>query len=272
MNSLYGLIGEKLGHSLSNKIHNNYFDLVKLDAYYHLFEVEPSNIYKVIFGLNYLGAMGVNVTIPYKCEVIRYLDEVSKEAQEIGAVNTIKFTKGRTIGYNTDYFGFKMLLERNKVVVKGKKIVILGSGGGADSVLQYLLDNLSQEIYIISRNLHETTLKYKSKDVIICNYKDLQKIENTDIIINCTPCGMYPNVDSSPVPGEIFENYNTAIDLVYNPVETLFLKDATKAGLVTLNGLYMLVAQAIAAQQIWNDTIIEPDIIDLIYNSIQITS
>lgn len=269
MNSLYGLIGNKLGHSLSKHIHNNIFELLKLDAYYHLFEVKPSDVQNALQGLNILEAVGINVTIPYKCDIMKYLDEVSKEASRIGAVNTIKFKNGKTIGYNTDYFGFKMMLEKNDVDVRNKKIVILGSGGGADSVLQYLIDNNSQELYIASRKIEETKLKYSSKGVIICNYNELKKLKNIDLIINCTPCGMYPNVNESPIDINTYSNYNAAIDLVYNPKETLFLKNASAYGLKTLNGLYMLVAQAITAEEIWNEIKIEEKVIDSIYNSMQ---
>jgi shikimate dehydrogenase len=269
VNSLYGLIGNKLGHSLSKGIHNSIFEVLKLDTFYHLFEVKPSDIHKVVIGLNCLGAVGVNVTIPYKCEIMKYLDGLSEEASKIGAVNTIKFDKGRAIGYNTDYFGFKMMLEKNGIDKKYNKIVILGSGGGADAVLQYFLDNNAEKIYVISRNLYETKLKYKHKDVIICDYEELLKIRDAEIIINCTPCGMYPRAEETPVDSSILENYKCAIDLIYNPVETLFLKNAAQDGLRTLNGLYMLVAQAVAAQEIWNNIKIDGIVIDTIYEALK---
>jgi shikimate dehydrogenase len=271
VNTLYGLIGSKLGHSLSKEIHRRIFEHLEIDAYYHLLEVEASNLHKVLFALNIVGTKGVNVTIPYKCEIMKYLDKVSEEAKNIGAINTVEFKNGVTTGYNTDYLGFGKMMNKFKVDVKNKNVVILGSGGAADAVLQYFIDNNSQEIYIISRNLYESKLKYKSKDVIISNYIDLQKIKKKDIIINCTPCGMYPNVNESPLDcaADIFKNYNTAIDLIYNPMETQFLKDARKSNLQTINGLYMLVAQAFAAQEIWQDRKLDTCIIDEIYEEMK---
>lgn len=268
MNDLFGLLGRKLGHSLSKYIHNEVFNLLGKDAFYHLFEIEPDSIDKVLIGLTAIGAVGVNITIPYKCDVVKYMDIISKEATDIGAVNTIKFENGKMIGFNTDYFGFKMLLEKYKIGYYGKNITILGNGGAADSVLQFFIDNNCKKINIVTRNLHEAKLKYKSKDVIICKYSELDEIKNTDIIVNCTPCGMYPNINDSPVPLEVFKNYQTAIDLIYNPTETLFLKYAKEQGLKSVNGLFMLVAQAIAAEEIWNNIKIEEEIINKIYESV----
>jgi shikimate dehydrogenase len=272
VNSLYGLVGNKLSHSLSMSIHNRIFNILKLEAYYHLFEVKPTELNKAILGLGSIGAVGINVTIPYKCEVIDYLEEVSEEAAKIGAVNTIKFVNGRTIGYNTDYFGFKSMIEKNGIDSKWKNVVILGNGGGADAVLQYFLDLGTKKIYVISRKLYETKLKYKNRNVIICSYEDLEKIKDAEIIINCTPCGMYPDVGVTPVRKSILSNFKCAIDLVYNPVETLFLRNASQCGLTTLNGLYMLVAQAVAAQHIWNDINIGTEVIDRIYEELKLAN
>lgn len=271
MNNLYGLIGSRLSHSLSKNIHSSVFEILGIDAYYHLFEVAPANIEQAVLGLNALGAVGINVTIPYKCDIMKYLDEISEEAKKIGAVNTVKFQKGRMIGYNTDYFGFKAMLEKNEIPVKGKKIVILGSGGAADAVLQYFMDDEVGEIYVISRKIQGTKLKYKQKDAIICNYDDIQILGKADIIVNCTPCGMYPSFDEFPMEMDVLKNFGTAIDLVYNPMETKFLKNATNYGLKTINGLYMLVAQGIASQEIWNNITIDSKVIEAIYDSMRNT-
>lgn len=268
VNDLYGLLGRKLGHSYSKFIHDNIFRTLSIDAYFHLFEVEEDNLENAILGLKALGASGVNVTIPYKRSVMQYLDDISEEAKKIGAVNTIKFMDGKAVGYNTDYYGFGILLNKSKIEVKGKKIVLLGNGGAADSVLQYLSDNDSYEIIVTTRNIEETKLKYMSKNVKIINYKELESIKNKDIIINCTPCGMYPYIDNSPIDGDILNNYKAAIDMIYNPKETKFLKDAAARGLNAVNGLYMLVGQAVCAQEIWNDIKIDSKIIDDIYDSL----
>lgn len=272
MNKLYGLLGRKLGHSLSGHIHKEIFKELNIDAHYHLFELQPENLEKAIMGLRALGTIGVNVTIPYKCDVVKFMDELSPEAAEIGAVNTIQFEKDRMIGYNTDYFGFKMLLQRNKVEVSGKNIVILGNGGAADSVLQFFIDSNCQEIHVATRKYDETKLKYKAKDVIICKYDELKYIKNSDIIVNCTPCGMSPNIEESPVEREVLKNFNTAVDLIYNPEETLFLKHSREQGLTIANGMFMLAAQAISAEEIWNNIKINDVIIEKIYESLLIRS
>lgn len=265
MNRLYGLIGQKLGHSFSKRIHSFIFNELGMDACYHLFEIEPENLKNTVSSMINLGVNGVNVTIPYKCEIIKYLDNLSPEASKIGAVNTIGFADGAAKGYNTDYFGFKMMLEKYDIDIKNKKIVILGSGGVADSVLQYLVDNEPEEIVIVGRDVSKVQLKYRDKHVIITNYNGISRLKCRDIIINCTPCGMFPNIDITPVDINVLKNYNTAIDLIYNPTKTLFLKQASDCGAKTVNGYYMLIAQAVKAEEIWNDIYIDRKIIDRIY-------
>lgn len=268
MSTLYGLLGEKLGHSLSPTIHSLIFRQLHIEAYYHLFEVKGDELKNVVLGLKALGAGGVNVTIPYKVPIMDFLDSISREAKEIGSINTIVFKDDKSLGYNTDYFGFGRMLDKNNINVKNRKVVVLGSGGSAKGVLQYLLDNGTKSIIIASRDTYKLKDSdyYKRFDLI--SYDKLGTLKDLDIIVNCTPSGMYPKVDACPVDENILSKFSSAVDLIYNPKETLFLKYAKKSGLKAVNGLYMLVAQAVAAEELWNDVKISRDQIDHIYNSL----
>jgi shikimate dehydrogenase len=264
MSNLYGLIGEKLGHSLSPEIHSLILKRINKKGSYNLFEIKKENLALALIGLKALEAKGVNVTIPYKIDIIKYLDKISIEAEDIGAVNTISFNDGILTGYNTDYSGFGASLKKTDIEVVNKRIVILGTGGVSKAVVQFLIDNEAADIVYVSRNPDKNLNNMNGFKVI--SYNDLNKLDNSDIIINCTPCGMYPNVEASPVGKDILLHFSTAVDLIYNPKETLFLRIAAEVGLKTLNGLYMLVAQAIAAQEIWQGIKISSEVADEIYN------
>jgi shikimate dehydrogenase len=268
LSSLYGLLGEKLGHSLSPAIHSMIFKELNIEAHYHLFEVKPEELVNAVQGLRALGVKGVNVTIPYKTPVMEYLDDISREALEIGAVNTICFREGKTIGYNTDYHGFGMMLEQNAIDIRGKTAVILGSGGSAKGVLQYLLDNGIGDVKIVSRDVSRLKEDNGFRNIDLISYEKLKCVNNGDIIINCTPCGMYPNVEVSPLEKDTLYGFPTVVDLIYNPRKTFLLKYAEEAGAKTVNGLYMLVGQAVAAEEVWNNVSIQRDIVDKIYRAI----
>ncbi len=267
MSNFYGLIGEKLGHSLSPEIHNLILERINKKGSYSLFEIKKENLATALIGLKALEAKGVNVTIPYKIDVMKYLDKISIEAEKIGAVNTISFNDGILTGYNTDYTGFGASFKKADIDVKNRRIVILGTGGVSKAVVQFLINNEAADIIFVARNPNKSSNNMNSINVI--SYSDLNKMGTSDIIINCTPCGMYPNVEASPVGKAILSHFSTAVDLIYNPKETLFLREASETGLKALNGLYMLVAQAIAAQEIWNNVKISIEVVDEIYYKIQ---
>lgn len=266
VSKLYGLLGEKLGHSVSPQIHSSIFRQLNIDGYYHLFEVKKEELEKGFNGFKVLGVRGINVTIPYKVDVMKYLDDISKEAEKIGAVNTVHFKDGKAVGYNTDYYGFGMMLKRHDVSVKNKSAVILGTGGASKAVVQYLIDNDVSNIVFVTRDIVGAREKYK--DVKIITYNEIKDLNNCDIVINCTPVGMHPNVNNSPINKEDISKFHTAVDLIYNPKETLFLKYAREQGIKVINGLYMLVGQAVKAEEIWNGVNIDKGIIDCIYKEI----
>lgn len=261
----YGLIGEKLGHSYSPRIHYEILKHINIRASYELYEIEKSSLKSKIYEFGKHGIKGLNVTVPYKEELMKYMDYISDEAKRIGAINTIAIKDKKLLGYNTDYLGFALSMERFQIEIKNKSLIILGTGGVSKAVYTCLSDSGAASIIFVSRNPSKTII---GNDIRIISYEELENVKG-DTIINCTPLGMYPNLDVSPIKQEIFQNYGVAIDLIYNPYETVFLKNAKGMGLKIVNGLYMLVAQAIASQEIWNDTSIDKETRENIYRVIQ---
>jgi len=258
MKNVYGLIGERLGHSFSPHIHGEIFKKLGMEGEYRLFELKEEELKSAVSEYKVQCIKGLNVTVPYKIKIMACLDEVSAEAEKIGAVNTIALANGVLKGYNTDYNGFGMSLARSRVEVKGKSAVILGTGGASKAVVHYLTDNGAKSITYVSRSPSDGAK----------GYDEIASLKG-DMIINCTPCGMYPKVDVSPVPYGALEGFDTAVDLIYNPEETEFLKQAKEQGLKTVNGLYMLVGQAVAAQEIWNGISLSESQVDDIYQCIK---
>lgn len=263
----YGLIGEKLSHSYSPIIHKEILKRIERLGEYSLIEIERDKIKHITLDMRENIYNGVNVTIPYKIEVIKYLDELSNEANEIGAINTIANKEGRLIGYNTDYFGFGKMLDLNGVNLKNKNATILGTGGAARAVIYYLKNNNINEITIVSRD--KVKAQNEFGDYRCITYKELIDFKKHDLIINCTPVGMYPNISNSPVKEEVLKNYDVAIDLIYNPIETVFLRYAKKNKVLAIDGLYMLVAQAVKSQEIWNEIKIDDRVIMEVYDVIK---
>lgn len=269
MNYLYGLVGGKLSHSFSPQIHDLILKKLNIEGTYNLFEVKEEDLESKIHDLKSLGIKGLNVTIPYKTKIMKYLQNTSHEAKKIGAVNTIDFKNGMITGYNTDYHGFGEALKHSHIDINNKNAVILGTGGASKAVFRYLADNNTKNVVFVSRN----PLKVSQKNVFdsdIISYDDLDTLNNQDIIINCTPCGMYPDTAKCPVNKEILAKFSAAADLIYNPLDTVFLKEAQKIEIKTVNGLYMLVSQAAASEEIWQDTKIDEETVEEIYEKIRI--
>lgn len=237
----YGLLGEKLGHSLSPKIHGLIFQYTDLSGEYSLFPTKKEDLPELMEKVRNGEIKGLNVTIPYKTEVMQYLDGISEEARYIGAVNTIYVQNGKLVGSNTDSFGFKYTLEINEVEVAGKKAAVLGTGGASKSII-FVLKNMGAEVDIFSRT---PTSEQKAYDEMDANHK-------YDLIVNTTPVGMYPNVEDCPIDEKCIGNAEAVIDIVYNPIETKLLSYAKSQGKKHVNGMYMLVGQAVKAQEIFN--------------------
>lgn len=259
---MYALLGATLKHSLSPQIHAFIFRELGITGEYTLLELNAPQLKEAIGGREY---QGFNVTIPYKQEVMQYLDELSPEAEQIGAVNTIKYTADKIIGYNTDYLGFGNMLEANDICVTGKNVVILGLGGSTKTVASYMQNNQAKNIYVASRSAEGKQALPGTK---LINYAQLDTLTDLDIVVNATPCGMYPNIDAAPISSAQVAKFKVAVDLIYNPAQTLFLKYAREHGLVHVNGLRMLVAQAVYAQEIWQEQSISADSVQKILTEI----
>lgn len=246
----YGLVGFPLKHSFSSKFFNEKFTREGIEAEYLNFEIEDVlQIREVILFNQYLR--GLNVTIPYKEKVIPFLNEISPEAEKIGAVNVIKVERRpndmyfyRLIGYNTDYIGFKKSIEPLIRTEIHQKALILGTGGASKAVAQ-ALEDLNIEWKYVSRTGGNNKFTYDEIDAGILNeYK---------IIVNCSPVGTFPKTDECPnIPYQLLTSEHLLYDLVYNPAETLFLKKGKAQGATTKNGAEMLELQALAAWEIWN--------------------
>jgi shikimate dehydrogenase len=260
-----GLIGHPVEHSFSPIMHNAAFKDKGLNYVYVAFDVLPENLKYVIDGAKALGIVGFNVTIPHKIEIMKYLDEVDRDAQLIGAVNTIKIEDGRAIGYNTDGIGARIALEEEIGKVKDKNIVIYGAGGAARAVaFELAKDNnlvianrTVEKAEALAKEIAEKLNKKFGEEVKFAGLD--VNLEGVDIIINATPIGMHPNVDVEPiVKAENMSKDMVVMDLIYNPLETVLLKEAKKANAKAINGLGMLIYQGAVAFKIW--TGVEPNI------------
>jgi shikimate dehydrogenase len=260
----YGLIGEKLPHSLSPKIHNTLFKTLDIEAAYKLFEIEKDNLSKALDSLKILKIKGVNVTIPYKQDVIKYLDFISDEAKKIGAVNTIYCKDGKLYGYNTDYFGFGTIIKNNHININDNIAMVLGNGGAAKAVITYLLDQGIRKIYLVSRKIKDNS-GYDDERIECKSYEEIVDIEG-DILINTTPLGMYPHGDATPVNESIISNFNILIDIIYNPKETKFLKIGKVLNKKICGGIEMLVGQAIKAEEIWQGVLLDNEVTKELYS------
>ena len=251
MNKLtYGLIARKLGHSFSKIVHNMLFDYD-----YELVELEPEQVEDFMLKKAFKA---INVTIPYKETVIPYLDFVSDTAKSIGAVNTIVNLDGKLYGYNTDFFGMTSLIEKAGIDFKDKKVLILGSGGTCKTSLAVARALGCKSVDIVSRNGGNGKISYDEA---------LQK-KDTHIIINTTPCGMFPNLDACPIDTDAFENLQGVIDAIYNPLCSQLVLKARQKGIKAIGGLYMLIAQAALAAEKFIGEKVDKSEIDCVYNGI----
>lgn len=242
---LFGLLGRNISYSFSRGYFTEKFELLDLENHEYVnFDIDSITDFTKVINKNQNFLRGMNVTIPYKEKVFPFLDKIDKKAKKIGAVNTIKFTKrGKLKGYNTDEYGFRKSL---KPLLKKhhKKALILGTGG-ASKAIAFVLKKLNVKYKFVSRNPKKNEFSYAEIDE--------NTIQEFTIIINCTPLGMHPNIEVCPaIPYKFLSEQHLLYDLIYNPVETLFLKKGKEKGVTTKNGLEMLELQAEKAWKIWN--------------------
>ncbi|MCC6582464.1 MAG: shikimate dehydrogenase [Chitinophagales bacterium] len=239
----FGLIGYPLSHSFSKGYFTEKFQKENIyDCQYDVFPLESIEDF-VDLCEQHKNLAGLNVTIPYKEKIIPFLDELNNEAAAIGAVNTIKFINGKKIGYNSDCYGFEMSL-RPLLKSYHTDALIMGTGGASKAV-EYVLKKLGIEFQYVSRNKTEKSISYHELNEGI--------VSRSLVIINCTPIGMYPNVQNSPdIPYNFITDKHLLYDLIYNPEETQFLNEGKQCGAQTKNGLEMLYLQAEKSWEIWN--------------------
>ncbi len=255
----YGLIGKTLSHSFSAKYFNEKFEREGIEAHYDLYPLSNIDLLPELINGHPL-LKGLNVTIPYKVDVIKYLDELSEEAQGIGAVNVIKITRndetGRTFlkGYNSDAYGFtesmKDVLKNagyfNEVVKEERPLALVLGTGGASKAITWSMHNLGFNTQLVGRVHRDNCLSYEELSPEI--------VYGAKAIINCTPLGTSPDINTAaPFPYQYLHKGQICFDLVYNPAETLFMKICKAHGCIVSNGLEMLRLQAVGAWNIWND-------------------
>lgn len=242
-----GLLGRKLGHSYSPQIHGYLGDYS-----YELYEKEPEELEDF---LKHGDFTGLNVTIPYKKEVIPFLDELSDTARKMGSVNTILRRKDGTLfGHNSDYFGFRSLVRRSGMDPAGKKVLVLGSGG-TSAMAQCALTDMGARVTVISRTGPD-------------NYGNLDKHADAAMVVNATPLGMYPNVGKAALDLRVFPKLEGVLDVVYNPARTALLLQAERLHIPCANGLWMLVAQAKEAAEYFTGRTIDDGVIEKIYGKL----
>lgn len=242
-NKIFGLIGRNIGYSFSKKYFSKKFKKYNLRCEYLNYDIE--NIKAIEKILLNDDVSGLNVTIPFKEEVIGFIDEIDDVAALIGAVNTIKISGKKTFGYNTDYIGFEKSLISLLENKKPKNALILGSGGSSKAI-KYVLEKLSIHHSTVSREKGKSEFTYENLDETILN--------KSKIIINCSPVGTFPEINKCPnIPYQFLTKEHFLYDLVYNPVQTFFLKKGNDIGCKTKNGLEMLEIQADESWKIWNN-------------------
>ena len=239
----FGLIGKNIDYSFSKKYFSEKFKKENLDCTYSNFDIENISLIESILQKN--GISGYNVTIPYKQEIIKFLDEIDEVAKAIGAVNTIKKIDNKNIGFNTDIIGFEKSLIPLIENKKPDSALILG-GGGASKAVKYVLKKIKINYSTVSRKEGKSEFIYENlNDVLISRFK---------MIINCSPVGTFPNINKCPnIPYKHLTKEHVLYDLVYNPIESLFLRRGRELGCKTKNGLEMLEIQANESWSIWNN-------------------
>ncbi len=259
--NLCAVIGNPVEHSLSPAIHNASFAAIGLNWIYTAFCVK--DIADAMRGIKALGIKGASITIPHKVEAKKYLDWIDPTAEKIGGINTVVNTDGLLKGYNTDGSGALKALIDSGCETSGKNILVIGSGGAARAIaftiaLQKTPERLSiagiieNEVLQLCRDIEDKT-GFKPESVIMEKGLTERRIDNTDIIIHCSPVGMYPDTLQAVISSEMFGKHHTVFDIVYNPLKTLLLKNAERAGAKTISGIEMFVNQAAFQFELWTE-------------------
>jgi shikimate dehydrogenase len=264
MEKLYALFGCPVHHSLSPLMHNDAFQRMNIAAHYHAFHVEPEHLQDAVAGVRALGIAGLNVTIPHKTAIMALLDDIDAEARRIGAVNTIVNENGRLIGYNTDGLGYvRALEEETNVDIQEKRILLIGAGGAARGIYFSLIDRGAKRIDICNRTVSKAKQLIEEGDAAVSPAafslsEAEQRLGEYDIVINTTSVGMYPNVEQMPLSLANLKEGTIVSDIIYNPLETKWLKEARERNAIVQNGVGMFIYQGALAFEKW--TGVFPDV------------
>jgi shikimate dehydrogenase len=260
---ILGVIGHPISHSMSPIMHNTALQDLSLNYIYLAFDIKPENLKGAVNSIRALSIKGVNITIPYKEKIIQYLDELDELSKKIEAVNCIKNENGKLIGKNTDVQGARTALMESGFKLKNKKVIIIGAGGAAKAV-SYSLGEELEQLLIFNRTksraiqLAKDLAEKVNLDVTGKEFKEgllRKELQSTDLLINTTPIGMYPNINASPIPLELLHDQLFVFDIIYNPLETKMIKYAKEVGCKFLGGLEMLVNQGALAFEWWTEKV-----------------
>jgi shikimate dehydrogenase len=256
MKKLFGVVGDPIAHSMSPAMHNDLFELYGIDASYLPFHVSKDDLESAVKGLKALGASGFNVTIPHKTEIIPYLDGIDPLAEAIGAVNTVKNEGGLFVGYNTDGPGFVKGLESHAADLFSRSALIIGAGGAARAIYFSMAKAGFKHIDICNRTLNKaeelvSACPYKV-DSKVLDYETAERnLENYQLVVQTTSIGMHPDIESVPLSTNNIAQHSFVSDIIYNPLKTKLLKEASVKGASTQNGIEMFVYQGALAFEKW---------------------
>jgi len=251
---LLGIFGNPVGHSLSPVMHNDWFAKYKLNCLYLAFDVLPKNLKAAVESIRTLNILGVNVTVPHKVEVMKYLDNIDSAAKSIGSVNTIVNKNNKLYGFNTDWQGFITDLKFKKIDLKNRNVLVVGAGGAAKAIIYALTKLKVKKIYLTSRTFEKAKLvakKYKNISVVDINEISENFLKDIDCLINCSTCGMKKE-DKLPFIIKGFNKKITFYDIIYNK-ETPFKKFAEKNKIKYFSGEGMLIYQGAVSFEKWTD-------------------
>ncbi|MCM3788498.1 shikimate dehydrogenase [Domibacillus indicus] len=257
MKKLYGVIGDPIGHSMSPDMHNDAFGALHMEAYYHPFHIKSEELKTAVAGMKAIGLSGFNVTVPHKTAIMPLLDEIDPLAEAIGAVNTVVRDENRFIGYNTDGEGFvRGLNEEYGSSVLDKKIMIIGAGGAARAIYYTLSQQGAERVDIANRTPAKaeelkSRCPYPVETALLSLKQAEEQLGNYDIIIQTTSIGMSPKVNETPIHVKNIRPDAFVSDIIYNPAETMIMKEAKKQGARVQNGLKMFAYQGALAFEKW---------------------